>query len=537
MCIVYECHPLEPIFRQDKKALLDMVNRDPSAPNLSAMGASGYTALKHLVIWPEGLDIILKRFGKSILQKHDVDYTSAFEEALIFSGEICTSSQTLECFETCSCTTSLKLLLETDSDSFRRAVAQPNSQWIRALIPGSWRARHLVIEYLKCERHQLKQLGLSCMKLTDIDRLSLSQPQVIDRYLHEVLKALKTAGVTIETQFMTESIDIDDRFKSFSMYHQIARLYYYDGLPLAETLYSKGFYDIDLPDDSGFTPLASSKNTRVSTWLIAHGASLENQLPNHTLGITVAHKLFSDVGFGGRDVLNLRQENARVHLLKFVRSLATSDSYSDGCYCGCSSDGCHPYTTMWKELIYWSSKDFVTSTSLKEKVNKIYDTCVLLEDGWEVPRNIKSICLRACTFAALPIRHTCCSRWYSYEDERETRVDFFSEKEETEIREIREEDMVELVRLEDLILEFERILDETNSSLAVFFQTYWATRMSQVLQEMQEQVLTEEDIARARNLGIVLVEDNMKEEEELKEDQSQVSYWYQKLDDILVSSS
>ncbi|KZL74609.1 hypothetical protein CT0861_00106 [Colletotrichum tofieldiae] len=521
---LYEDHPLESIFREDKKALLEMLNRDSSTPDLSSVGAFKETALHHLVGWTEGLRIILRRFGKSIIQKHDLRTTTVLRSALFWSGQICASPKTVRCSKTCCCADSVKVLLEVDSDCVSRTVTRSGHGWTTALAEASWRARDLAIEELKHRRQQLKELALSRLKPVDIDRLALCEPQVLDQHTGEVLKALQAAGENLPAQLTTNTVDRWSRTNS--MYHQIGHTHI-NSVLLAGALYSKGFHDVDLLDDRGLTPLCISKCSRFSAWLIDHGANLGKEIPGN-VGSTAAHYLFSQLG----NYLIYKMEGIS-NILETVRILPHYDSYLDECRCGCSSDGCHPYTVMWNVVMCPWPTYCTTRTSLTEIMKRIYRQCVILEDGWEVPRRIKSICLRACTFGALPLRHTCCSCWAYDEYNNWVRTETFSKLEESEIQEIREEEVVELALLEALILEFERKLDEVNCSLAEFFQTHWVTRMDEVIGEMEDRALREEDIKGARELGIVLQVKDTEEREEIEGDKSQLAYWYKRLDALI----
>ncbi|OHW93730.1 hypothetical protein CSPAE12_07455 [Colletotrichum incanum] len=472
----------------------------------------------------EGLRIILDRFGKSIIQKHDLNAAPVLNIALSCSGHICSSPITAKCSKTCPCEDPVKLLLEVDNGCVRRAFTRPDDRWRIALAEASWRARDLAIEELKHRRQQLKELAISKLKPADIDRLALREPQVLDQHTGEVLKALQAAGNNVPARLLKNIVDQWSR--TISIYSQIGYKPIND-IHLAEALYSKGFHDVDLIDDRGLTPLCTAECLMFSAWLIDHSASLGKRIPG-IVESTVAHYLFSQLGAS-----MVCKNGKSSKLLKTVRTLPHYDSYLDECSCGCSSDGCHPYTVMWNEIMFPWSLHSRTRPFLIKITNHIYDRCVILEDEWEVPRSIKSICLRACTFNALQLRHTCCSLWGSYECDAWERTETFTKPEESEIQEIREEEVVELARLEALVLEFERKLDEANCSLAEFFQTHWVTKMDEVLGEMEVRALTEEDVKGARELGVGLQVEDTGERIEMEEDRSQLAYWYKRLEALI----
>lgn len=521
---MYEGHPLEPIFKHDKQSLLENLSRDPSPPDLSTRDAFGDSILNNLVGWAEGLRIILNRFGESTLRKHDTD-TSVLVSALFWSGDICTSPITVECLGTCPCADSVKLLLEVDSDCVRRAVTRSIDSWIHALARASWRARDLAIEALKDRRETLKELAIAWLKPHDIDRLALRGPQILDYSTGEVLKALAVVGVMVPSQLVTEvGSNGFPGLRLASMYHYIGRLSTrVDSVTLAEALYSKGFHDIDVPNDDGLTPLCIENYFEYSIWLVEHGASLEKPISGIVdIGSTAAHYVFS----GLRHRFETRKKSSR-ELAELARRLPSYETGLDECICGCSSDGCHPYTSMWKTVL----EDCIDWATQKELTKEICEKCTSIEDGGEIPRKIKSVCLRACTFAALRLQHTCCRLLASNEKGRRYLSRVLTKPEESEVQEIRGEEAVELARLEDLIIEFEGQLDKADCSLAEFFRTQWATRMDEVLGEIEDQGLTEQDIAGARELGVIL--EIEAEEGSETDDRSKVEYWCRRLDALV----
>ncbi|KAJ0161277.1 hypothetical protein CTA2_6487 [Colletotrichum tanaceti] len=466
--------------------------------------------------------MILSRFGQSLLQKHDID-TPVLASALEWSGHVCTSSISVECPDDCTCADSVRLLLEFDSDCVRRAIMCSNSVWTFPLHKASWRARDLTIEALKDRRQELKELAIAWLKPHDIDRLALREPQVLDYFTGEVLKALAVIGVKVPPQLRTEAQhNLFVKQAPVSMYHLIAEIGFGPGtIQLAEALYSKGFHDIDVPNDYGLTPLCIA-STFCSAWLVEHGARLEKPISGVVnIGSTAAHYAFSYLYLQHEPV-----EQSSRRLAKLFRSLPP-DSDLDECICGCSSDGCHPYTKMWKSLL----EERVDLDTQEEVTDRIYKKCASIEDGWEIPRSIKSVCLRACTFAALRLRHTCCSHRWVFDGKYWSQSRLLTKPEEGEVQEIREEEAVELARLEDLIIEFEDTLDKADCSLAEFFRTQWATRMDEVLGEIEDQVLTERDIAGARELGVVLEIETEKGSD--TDDESQAEYWYRRLDALI----
>ncbi|KAJ0310260.1 hypothetical protein Brms1b_008782 [Colletotrichum noveboracense] len=100
--------------------------------------------------------------------------------------------------------------------------------------------------------------------------------------------------------------------------------------------------------------------------------------------------------------------------------------------------------------------------------------------------------------------------------------------------EIRDEDALELHRLEALIEEFEKEFAKMGSSLTTFMQTYWSERMGTVLRELQDHRLSEDEIQNIEMLSVCLqTQDQTSREDEVKDDLSQLDYWYRKLDALV----
>lgn len=468
------------------------------------MDAFGNTALRHLVSWPEGLSLVLNRLGESVLRLYDQDQTSALECALIWSGFICANQKSTMCPEACSCATTVKILLENDDECISRAVARPHM--VDCISRASARAQELVVDVLKHLRDELKAFSCAHMKPKDIDRLALESPEPLDQHISEVLRILNNQSVTIPARLSTE---LRDRCCQVcpSIYHWLR---YSKSISLADLFYSRGFHAVDLHDEQKFTPLARIRGRTSIIWLIQHGASLKAQLPNKPVGYTTAHHVFRQTWsyaeiFGSKRCLGLFKALS-------MFELDTRLTARDTCRCACSGSGCHPYTTMVGAIgnLVWSPEGFR---------RKLSEQFAAIEHVLDIPRDTKSLCIRACTFAALDLRHTCCARGKEYEKE--------------EIEEMWEEDSTALELLEALLIEFDESLDQMGCSLTEFLTGVWNDRMRQVLIQRESQTLTGNEIEGARNLGVWL---RVPKEEEWKgseEDFRGLAYWARQLDDAI----
>nr|XP_036583844.1 uncharacterized protein CTRU02_05975 [Colletotrichum truncatum]KAF6793103.1 hypothetical protein CTRU02_05975 [Colletotrichum truncatum] len=519
---IYAGHPTEAIFLRKGKDLFEALKKTTSVLDLSAVDAGGHTALHHLVGWHEGLKMVLQNFGKSILQLYDNSETPALQVALYWSGHLCTSPISIRCSETCSCAATVKLLLDVDRDCLLRAVSR--GFFLSSMGEASAKARDLVLDELTHRRQALKDFASLELKPALVDRFGLRLPGVLDLHIHNVLDELQKAGKAVPRELQTE---LYDEKPSTSVYHRLGNLNR-NVRHLSDAFYSRGFQDIDIPSSDGSTPLIQSYYSQHSVWLIEHGARLDARVPGEVDGYTAAHYLFTRT-----DKHAWGTEDMKPTLLDVLRSRVGEDWNLDNCVCACSSNGCHPYTTMWKEYLFWELRGDMTKKRLNKMTKRVYKKCTELEEGWNVTRPVKSVALRACTFAVLPLRHTCCSHWKPWEGAYWFSREPLRVYTQDEIEDIHEEDAAEIARLESLLVEFEEKLDQMDCSLAEFFQTYWKSRMEEVLVEIENQSITAEEIESARQLGVVLQVQPAEVVTEEIEDRSNVQYWIQKMDALV----
>ncbi|KAH9229457.1 hypothetical protein K456DRAFT_1923340 [Colletotrichum gloeosporioides 23] len=477
------------LFR-NKSKFLEALDKEVS-PNLSEVDAFGFSSLYHLIGWPEGLRIVLSRYGKSILHSHDKGVVaSALECALQWSFAVCSNRWSGRCSETCPCGESASILLQTDSECLARTIQRES--WNYAIQYASVRAREMVIDELACRRQELMALELHHLKPTEIDCFGLLGNSILDRHTSDVLKALDKKGICIHPSLRTEAVDEES--------HTSGSIYHHDGIGshmdfmIPDAFYSRGFTEVDVPNPHGLVPLASMRNTlRYRMWLVEHGASLTTGIPGRPVGFTTAHMLFCPEVPSWTFSPSFRYNSIS---FKPLGSHISKSASLDACKCGCSKDGCHPYTVMWRVALGDWSVDQITQASLGLTGDQIMKLCEHPEKDWTLSRDEMSILLRVCTFMALPIRHTCCCSWeHKFDQMRGHHFEWaYSDCEEDEVEQIREEDSHELALLENLLVEFESKIDDMGCPLATFFQTYWIDRMGQVLQEIQERTLLEEEI-------------------------------------------
>ncbi|GJC91409.1 ankyrin repeat-containing protein [Colletotrichum higginsianum] len=469
-------------------ALSRILDADPPTLDLSAKDALNQPVLYHLICWPQGLRMMLDQLGTSVIHQHDRHVEYALDYALYRKCPVCVVTHPIRDQglndRTCSCIEVVKLLLA--ADCLITTLQKP--LWIRALAAASDRAKYLVVDDLILRRQRLKEAALARLSPEHIDRMNLNGPSVLDRHTNEVLDLLENDGHDVPFRLNTRT----HRHRA-TMYHYIAFIRYgYPVVPLADAFYSRGFHEVDLPNDQGFTPLMRTWNTGFALWLVQHGASLTSLVPETVGGYTAAHKVLSSAGHYHQ----LRQRETHSQIMAATRSAIGEAPYLDACRCRCSLRGCHPYSMLLKEIQQWTQASD-QSGDMGTVINELDQFLVNMTASGVHMAPRKHLC-RA------PLRHTCCDKGRARHDEEE-------------IEEILEEDAVELRRLETLLVEFEEAVDDSGSSLTEFIQTYWKEKMASVLRDINRQSLTERDVEGARSLGVYLRVDGCEKKCESKD--------------------
>ncbi|KAJ0164255.1 hypothetical protein CTA2_1429 [Colletotrichum tanaceti] len=517
----YEGHLQKAVFMRNHAALSQILDADPLTLDLSAEDALSQPSLRHLICWPQGLRTIIDRLGNSVIHQHDRHEESALEYALWQKCPVCVVTHPNQnpslddgSHGTCSCMEVVKLLL--DADCLITALRWP--EWTWALALASDRARHLVIDDLVLRRRRLKDAALARLSPEQIDLMNLDGPSILDRHTNKVLDLLENDGHDVPFGLNTRTHQ-----RIPTIYHSIALVP--DESHLADVFYSRGFHEVDTPDARGFTPLMISWNTGFIIWLVEHEASLASLVPGTVEGYTAAHEVLS---YQRRP--QQYQDKGHSQIMAATRSAISEAPYLDACRCRCSLHGCHPYSMLFKGT-QWSMQEELESEDIGTAMTVLDNFLVYMTgslaaleggDRGMIPRDLVSTWLRGCTFATLPLRHTCCNNGRARHDEEE-------------VEEILEEDAAELRRLETLLVEFEEAIDDSGSPLTEFLQTYWKDKMTSVLRDINEQRLTERDVEGARSLGVYLraPADGCKDLDFGRNEEKWVRYFNDKLDSLI----
>lgn len=165
---------------------------------------------------------------------------------------------------------------------------------------------------------------------------------------------------------------------------------------------------------------------------------------------------------------------------------------TDGCFCFCAPAGCRPFIWMLKGKMYMTSDlhDAARSLSL------LYREC-----STEVTKLTCRAAIRFATFQVLGLKHTCCSpadvmfrrSWTDSDD-----VDVINGEQESDL-ELHEK----LVKdFEEKAIDYIDRVTGKGTAFPDFWCTYWVVRMREVLEKLNGDELTDEEIRGGEQIGV-----------------------------------
>ncbi|KAL3300264.1 Ankyrin repeat-containing protein, partial [Colletotrichum asianum] len=249
---LYSGHPTEAIISRNGAALQHALDRNVSLLELSEIDAFGNNSLNHLLSWPEGVRLVLDRFGSRVFDAPGE--TLILEYALFWSGYTCKSNTSTMCQNDCACTDVVKLILDVDVESLAKTTSR--HYWMVAVARASVKAREVFIERLRDARQQLRALSLFHLAPQEIEKWDLRSPNILDYHTNSVIAALNRKEQLVPRRLAT---NVEPSHISRSVYRNIAG-YGFDGASIADTFYQYGFHDIDTPDPDACHPLEVADN-------------------------------------------------------------------------------------------------------------------------------------------------------------------------------------------------------------------------------------------------------------------------------------
>lgn len=443
--------------------------------------------------WPKGISLLLRHGGSEILSRSD----NRGDLPLAYS---CSSN----------CLEAVKLMLEADSPLyvpdhhddgvFEEAIQTSSDEIISHLQTA-----------LVDRRSRLYSLAITMLCRKDLDELEIPGDHILDEKASDVYAALKHRNVPIPSALRTPR-------RRRTLFHST------DLSPaLRESLHGCGFLDVDGINFCGLTPLMTMGDPSIRTidaslqrasWLISKGADPGRKPemcgPMRFMpwdpSITAAHGLCSWVGravyqcmpswipYEINDVtlfglLEDLEENSK-SLLGEMLSLKIYDA----CLCACSSHGCTPATMVLKGIKAVLQGYWIKKPPGEGRLWVIEWVERLLNDRYEVWQWLSGEIIRYETFEALGLTHTCCK--IDVWDTMPTLND------SVDCEEIRDEERLLISKLDALVEEFQEKHTELGVSVSDFLKGYWKTRMEEI--EREEEPLDDEDIAKIRDVGVVI---------------------------------
>ena len=359
-------------------------------------------------------------------------------------------------------------------------------------------------------RTRLYTLATSKLSRQEQEELKMTNDRLLDEKADKVSVALRKRKIPIPPALRTPP------------WGQITLFHNEDLTPaLGESLYCRGFIDVDGISSSGLTALTSigvPSSCRLNpalqrvSWLISKGADPgrrpdQSRCIHHDPSITAAHCICSWIGRAVySDFYFVRSEMNRTWLFGIMNGLEDECQsvlgklvciqLYDDCLCACSNHGCTPPVMMLKGIT--SPGPFVVYPSLspfRRRMWVIDWLDDLLSHDYEAWQRLSRDFIRYETFEELGLTHTCCKR-------RDSVYDMRYDMDKTEREEIRDEERLMISKLDALVTEFENEYTELEVSLPDFLNGYWKNRMEKL--ESEEKPLDDGEIAKIRDLGVVI---------------------------------
>lgn len=380
-----------------------------------------------------------------------------------------------------------------------------------------------IVDALADRRRQLAELAKTVLSSSDYVMLVGSVIGLLDQTAYGVYKRIIESGHPVGPALRVSQ-------RHTSVYHYRPYL----TVEKANLLYNAGFYNVDAPDEGGYTPLmvaatrsGLSTGTSLSKWLVSKGADLVRQVtPAGTLQI---HFLALGVGRWVREVIekiHLNSLGRSQHLDGFPQELAGitplvkllfQEEYlkvNDDCFCECSVHGCSTLSILRKECLSgvpqkacWrclresqrrydqSDCDFLEQCPLRYRAAQFVSLDWVLNTIYGrqgIPEMIINDFFRWFLFLELGITHTCCilRGW----DPR-----YPTTPSPEEISEIQDEEKELTAELEALCQEASLRWRDHRGSFVDFLQPFL-----QEVHERPSRAFSRKDVRRIEEIGVVL---------------------------------
>jgi hypothetical protein len=474
----------------------------------------------HIAVQLENISLVslvLKYVNSDILnttddmKKYPIDY--AFLQ--------CSHEPNLVDHNPCNRSRIVELLLESNSVLFEDQLSVVFEKSCKC-------AKTLTLQHLAKRRKELEQLAVSHLPSAEVRSLGLCKGSVIAWNAVNVQKCLAAHHCNTPSHLMAVPVDDLDKYVKISKSVYV----YIRDRETAEFAFSLGFDDTSAyfhvfqriiwevrEKLSNTTPCSLS----YVEWLVDGGTQLESVIPVDFMDKVVypttwAHYLMARLG-----EYYCWNHAGYGAFPPSVAAVVNSGTIRDECFCHCSLHGCSPLNKFLQGFEWRIQHIRVNRRSWNglQTIKHISDVLQTFISGEELSRSwILEAVLRHLTFSALELRHTCCVLDNCY-------CDGYLDPEE--INEIHNEDSATLQLLERLVAEFQEDCGRT-ADLGPFLRDRWLPKMREVLEVLDSQRLTEEELRKAEDYGVI-----WKQEQPLRSKDNRpndLEGWMKKLDDI-----
>jgi hypothetical protein len=280
-------------------------------------------------------------------------------------------------------------------------------------------------------------------------------------------------------------------------------------LEMAGLFWEAGFRNMDEPGAFGLESLMRTQGHSTTAqealefadWLIAKGADIHRR-SEPGCNCPALHHVAYAVGINlptSHMVECFFSEKA-----KNIAHMIFVDTSRDICDCPCSVGGCYAVTKLLQGRFLIAEANRL-STLLHDYMGRTRPLYAFVKAGLEHSFETHAAAIiRAFTFEALGIPHTCEHHGVHDADE----IDQWKD---------------EIHTLEDLMFEHISVYEESGMSLLSFLEGHWLKRMREVM--LTDQPPSHKQISSIRELGVILDETDLGEDEDEDEDEDAKKVW------------
>lgn len=477
------------ILREDEDEVQSLLDRFPSCN--SEVNFYRQSPV-HIAVQLQNISLVsllLKNVNSDILntadnmQRYPIDYAflQCSHEPNLFNQNPCNMSRMVE------------LLLESNCVLFGDHLSVVFQQSCKC-------AKTLTIQHLAKRRKELEQLAVSYLTSAEIRSLSLCEGSVLDWKAFDVQICLAAHHYNTPKHLMVVPVDgLDEYFEVTKSVYVYIR-----DRETADFAFSQGFDKKTAFLDVFRRIIWEVRNSvfyRIPysfsyvEWLVDGGTQLESVIPVEFMDKVIypstwAHYLMAMLG-----QCCSRENTCYGTFPTSVVAVVLSGTIRDGCLCHCSLNGCSPLSKFLQGFERRICHVIDQSSCINlETIKHLSDGLKTFISDEEISCSwISEAVLRYLTFSALGLRHTCCVLENSH-------CDGYLDPEE--INEIHEEDSATIQLLERLVAEFQADCGNI-AALEPLLQDIWIPKMKEVLEEIESQRLTEEELGKAEDHGVI----------------------------------